>query len=165
MRALSASNRCSASTSARNEILCQSDVTALRISVERLREAFRLHPAVRDLLLRYTGVVLGCTGRSVGCKAVHSVEQRLARWLLMTDDRLDTPELPLTHDLLGHMLAVRRASVSQAAEDLRDRGLISYHRGKVTITDRPGLEAAACEDYASFVQEYERLVGPGPKRV
>ena len=144
------------------EILCQSDVTALRIDVEHLRRAFRERAAVRNLLLRYTGVVLGCTGRSVGCKAAHTVEQRLARWLLMTRDRLERDELPLTHDLLAHMLGVRRPRVSQAAEALRDAGLIAYHRGKVTIVDRAGLLDAACEDYAVFLEEYERLLAPAP---
>lgn len=145
------------------EVLCQSDVSALRIPVEKLRQAFREREAVRNLLMRYVGVMLGCTGRSVACKTVHTVEQRLARWLLMTHDRLATEDLPLTHERLSHMLGVRRPRVSQAAEALRELGLITYHRGKVTITDRAGMLRTTCEDYATFISEYERLLGPAPK--
>ena len=82
--------------------------------------------------------MLGCTGRSVD-------------------------ELPLTHKPLSHMLEVRQARVSEAAETLRDQGLIRYHRGQITITDRPGLEAATCEDYLVFIEEYEHVLGPAPK--
>ena len=143
------------------EVLCLTQVTALQITVPALRAAFRESAPVRDLLLRYAGVALGCTGRSIGCKAAHTVEQRLARWLLMARDRIETEALPLTHELLGHMLGVQRATVTAAAHGLRDRGLIRYHRGQITITDRSGLEGAACEDYRTYVDEYERLLGPG----
>jgi Mn-dependent DtxR family transcriptional regulator len=91
---------------------------------------------------------------------VHTTQQRLARWLLMTRDRMETDELPLTQELLARMLGVRRATVSDTARALGAAGLIRYTRGRITITDRAGLEAAACEDYSSFRQEYERLLGP-----
>ncbi|SRR5579883_759743 len=142
------------------EVLCQTDCIVLRLRVEDLRAAFRDSAPVRDLLLRYAGVVLGCTGRSAACKVVHTTEQRLALWLLMTRDRMDTDELPLTQELLASMLAVRRATVSVAAGALQARGLIRYNRGRITIIDRAGLEAAACEDYTAFRNEYERLLGP-----
>jgi CRP-like cAMP-binding protein len=142
------------------EVLCQTDCTALCMRVEDLRAAFRDSTPLRELLLRYAGVVLGCTGRSAACRVVHTPQQRLARWLLMTRDRMETDELPLTQELLARMLGVRRATVSDTARALRAEGLIHYTRGRITITDRAGLEAAACEDYASFRQEYERLLGP-----
>ena len=141
------------------EVLCQTDCQVLRVPVEDLRAAFRASAPLRDLLLRYAGVMLGCTGRSAACKVVHTPEQRLARWLLMTQDRLDTAELPLTPELLARMLGVRRATVSITAAALQARGLIRYSRGRITITDRPGLEAAACEDYTAVRDEYERLLG------
>jgi CRP-like cAMP-binding protein len=143
------------------EVLCLTDVAALQITVPALRAAFRESAPVRDLLLRYAGVALGCTGRSIGCKAAHTVEQRLARWLLMARDRMETETLPLTHEVLGHLLGVQRATVTAAAHGLRDRGLIRYHRGQIAITDRAGLEGATCEDYWTYVEEYERLLGPG----
>jgi CRP-like cAMP-binding protein len=144
------------------EVLCQTDCTLLRLSVEELRAAFRDSAPLRDLLLRYAGVLLSCTGRSAACRVVHTTEQRLARWLLMTRDRMATDELPLTHELLARMLGVRRATVSVSAAALQGRGLIRYRRGQITITDRAGLETAACEDYATFQDEYERLLGPTP---
>src|SRR5262249_3865032 len=131
-----------------------------RMRVEDLRAAFRTSAPLRDLLLRYAGVVLGCTGRSAACKVVHTTEQRLARWLLMTNDRMEMEELPLTQELLARMLGVRRATVSVTAKALQARGLIHYNRGRITITDRAGLEAATCEDYAAVRHEYERLLGP-----
>jgi DNA-binding GntR family transcriptional regulator len=96
----------------------------------------------------------------VACKLTHAVEQRLARWLLMTRDRMRHDELPMTHDTLARMLGVRRPTVSLAAEALRERGLIAYTRGKIVITDRTGLQAACCEHYAEFQTVYDDLFGP-----
>jgi|SRR5581483_7028959 len=141
------------------EVSCQIDCRALRLEVEHLRRAFRRSRAVRTLLLRYAGVMLGTTGRSVACSLVHTPSQRLARWLLMTADRV-AAELPLTHEQLASMLGVRRATVSVIAKDFRRRGLIEYRRGRINIIDRAGLEATACEDYGSFQREYGRLLGP-----
>jgi CRP-like cAMP-binding protein len=140
----------------------QTEVLALRIGIKDVREAFGERVGVRDLLLRYAGVMLTCTGRSVACKVSHSVEQRLARWLLMSRDRIAGDELPFTHEVLAEMLGVRRATVSEAAEALKARGLIDYHRGKIVIVDRTALEGATCEDYHAFRHEYERLLGPIP---
>jgi CRP-like cAMP-binding protein len=92
----------------------------------------------------------------------HRVQQRLARWLLMTRDRVRDDELPMTHDTLARMLGVHRPTISNAAEELRERGLIAYHRGKIAVVDRAGLEAASCEHYAQFRAVYEELLGPAP---
>ena len=144
------------------EVICQTEVEALRADVADLRAAFRASEALRDVLLRYAAVVFSCTGRSVACKVTHPVEQRLARWLLMTRDRIRADELPLTQDTLARMLGVHRPTISEAAEALRARGLIAYRRGKIAITDRPGLEQASCEHYAEFRQVFEQLLGPAP---
>ena len=126
---------------------------ALRMAAAMVREQveFRellVRMTMRDLLLRYAGVMLVTTGRSVACKVVHTPSQRLARWLLSTADRMTTAELPLTHELLARMLGVRRATVSVIARDFQRRGLIEYRRGRIEITDRAGLEAAAKADPA-----------------
>ena len=144
------------------EVICQTEVEALRADVADLRAAFRASEPLRDVLLRYAAVVFSCTGRSVACKVTHPVEQRLARWLLMTRDRIRADELPLTQDTLARMLGVHRPTISEAAEALRARGLIAYRRGKIAITDRPGLEQASCEHYAEFRQVFEQLLGPAP---
>lgn len=144
------------------EVTCQTPVEALRIDVGQLRALFRASERLRDLLLRYAAVVFSCTGRSLACKVNHLVEQRLARWLLMTRDRVRADELPLTQDMLARMLGVHRPTISEAAEALRRRELIAYHRGRVAVTNRAGLEAASCEHYAEFRRVYEELLGPAP---
>ena len=144
------------------EVVCQTAVEALRADVDDLRAVFRQSGPLRELLLRYAAVVFSCTGRSLACKVIHPVEQRLARWLLMTRDRVRADELSLTHDTLARMLGVHRPTISEAAEALRQRGLITYHRGQIAITDRAGLVGASCEHYAEFRAVYEDLVGPAP---
>jgi CRP-like cAMP-binding protein len=142
------------------EVSCQTPVEAIQIDVVGLREAFRVSGPLRDLLLRYAALVFSCTGRSLACAVTHSVEQRLARWLLMTRDRLRSNELPLTQETLARMLGVHRPTISVAAESLRTGGLISYHRGHIAIADRDGLEAASCEHYAEFRRAHTELLGP-----
>jgi CRP-like cAMP-binding protein len=97
--------------------------------------------------------------QSVACNHLHSVEQRCCRWLLLTHDRVDSDEFALTQEFLPQMLGVRRASVSEIAAKLQKAGLINYHRGRITILDRPGLEAGSCECYQVIQQGYERLLG------
>ena len=144
------------------EVTCQTPVQALRADVKDLRAEFATSEVLRDLLLRYAAVVFSCTGRSLACKLNHRVEQRLARWLLMTRDRVHDDVLPMTQDTLARMLGVHRPTISTAAEALQERGLIAYHRGKIVVTDRKGLEAASCEHYAEFRTVYEELLGPIP---
>ena len=112
---------------------------------------------LQRLMLRYTDAFLTQVAQTAACNASHVVEERCARWLLMTHDRLDGDELPLTHEFLAFMLGVRRAGVTLALRALRDRGLIRYTRGRVTVVDRAGLERASCECYRSVRAHYERL--------
>jgi CRP-like cAMP-binding protein len=144
------------------EIMAQSPGHALRITVEALRHEFRESVALRELLLRFCGVVLTITGRSLACNITHTPEQRLAKWLMLARDRTVGDDLPYTQESLARILRVRRATVSEAAEALRDRGLIKYHRGHIRVSDRVGLQQAACADYQAFIDEYERLLGPAP---
>jgi CRP-like cAMP-binding protein len=95
--------------------------------------------------------------RTAGCNRVHSVDERCARWLLATGDRVGRDEFPLTHEFLAKMLGVRRASVSQAAEALQRAGLIQYRQGWIHIVDRRRLETAACEDYRLSKAAYDQL--------
>jgi CRP-like cAMP-binding protein len=97
--------------------------------------------------------------RTAGCNRLHAVQQRYARWLLMSADRLGRTNLPLTHESLAILLGVRRASVSEAAEMLQRAGLIAYQRGRIAILDREGLERAACEDYRLSQDGYDRIYG------
>lgn len=119
------------------------------------------HAGFRSLLLRYTQVLFNQVAQSVACNRVHSVEQRCARWLLMTRDRVHTDVLPLTHEFLGYMLGVRRESVSVAAEALQQSGLIDYRRGQIRIRDHAGLVAASCECYGVVRASFEEILGDG----
>lgn len=116
-------------------------------------------PALRRLLLRYTLAFVTQVAQGAACNRIHPIEQRCARWLLMTHDRVDGDTFPLTQEFLGQMLGVSRPSVSIAAGILQKAGLIRYVRGQLTILDRAGLEAGACECYRVITGEFHRLLG------
>jgi CRP-like cAMP-binding protein len=114
------------------------------------------------LLLRYTQATLTELGQSLACNRVHLLEERCARWLLMTHDRVPGDHFDLTQEFLAEMLGVRRPSVSMTASILQRAGFIRYNRGRIEILDRAGLESAACECYGVIAREYERLIGSAP---
>ena len=111
------------------------------------------------MLLKHHQAFLAQICQSVACNGLHTLFKRCCRWLLMTHDRAERDELPLTHEFLSFMLAVRRSGVTETLQALQEQGLISNSRGTIIITDRPGLEAASCECYRIVVEEYERLLG------
>jgi CRP-like cAMP-binding protein len=117
-------------------------------------------PKLREAVARYTQALFGLVSQSVACNRLHSIEERLARWLLMCRDRTNTDEMPLTQEFLADMLGVRRPGVTLAAGMLQKAGLLSYNRGRITILDRVGLEGVACECYRVVRDEFDRLVGP-----
>ncbi len=127
--------------------LVQSGGTALRVDAARLHEALRRSPALQSALQRYAGAKLAQARQTVSCNRYHTVVARLARWLLMSADRVSSSQFFLTQGFLAEMLGVRRATLNQAAVPLQERGLISYCRGRIRILDRKGLEAAACLCY------------------
>jgi CRP-like cAMP-binding protein len=142
-----------------NEALVQIPGSALRLPVEVLRREAQASPELRAILLRYVQAVLNAATQSAACNRAHLLEQRLARWLLTARDRAGTDRLPLTHELIAMMLGVRRAGVTVAAQSLQAAGLIQYAHGRITITDREGLEVAACECYEVTKRDYARLLG------
>ncbi len=111
------------------------------------------------LLHRYTQGFFNHLAQSAACNRLHPMDQRCARWHLMVHDRVDGDEFPITHEVLAHMLGVRRATVTLAARMLQQAGLIRYSRGRIMIVDRPGLEAASCECYRIIKAELDRLLG------
>jgi CRP-like cAMP-binding protein len=135
---------------------------ALRMDTARLEDAKRHSHSLRDLFSRYADVLLAQTLQSVACNALHTIEERCSRWLLATQDRVPTRDLPLTQEFLAELLGVQRTTVSAAAQALQRRGLIHYRRGQITIADRAGLEEAACECYAA-VEKHFRAVLPDVK--
>ena len=147
-----------------DEFIVQVEGEGLRVPVGVLRaEAGRDGP-LRRLLLAYSGAYAAQVSCSVACNGLHKVEQRCCRWLLMTHDRVGRDEVPLTHEFLAIMLGVRRNGVTEVLQALRGRGLLEYRRGRITVLDRRGLEAAACECYEKTRAEYARLLGPEPPR-
>ena len=134
---------------------------ASRLRVGALREEFKRGGALHDLLLRYTQGLLLQTSQVAACNRLHSLSERLARWLLMSYDRCRCEDLPFTQEFLGLMLGVRRAGVTEAAIILQAEGLIHYRRGHIKIIDGEGLESHACECYAIVKAEFDLLIGAG----
>ncbi len=125
---------------------------ALRMGVASFREAVEQSRDLRRHCLRYTGMLMVQTAQTAACNARHDMAERLARWLLMSLDRVDGDHLPLTQEFLAFMLGVRRAGVVVAASALQADDLIRYSRGRITVLDRPGLEAVACTCYGIVKQ-------------
>jgi CRP-like cAMP-binding protein len=117
--------------------------------------------AFRQLVERYLLALFAQISQLAACNRLHANEQRLCRWLLMTHDRVGTDTFPVTQDGLGQMLGSRRGTVTLSAQLLQQAGLIAYHRGRVTIVDRKGLESACCECYATMKKGLDRVLRPG----
>jgi CRP-like cAMP-binding protein len=133
------------------------DTNAEMMSVEDFRREVGEHGALHDLLGRYTQVVIAQMMQSTACNVMHQVQQRCARWLLMTHDRMHEQDFTLSHEFLAVMLGVQRPTVSVVAGTLQEAGLIRYKHGRVTVRDRQGLEAASCECYAIIRSHFDRL--------
>jgi CRP-like cAMP-binding protein len=129
--------------------------TAQRMSAALCKAAFDRSEAVRRVALRFTEAILNLSAQTAACNRLHSTEQRCARWLLMAIDRIQSDTMPVTHEFLASMLGVRRAGVTNTAGELQRSGLIRYHHGQLTIVDREGLEATACEFHRI---DHERLI-------
>lgn len=132
---------------------------AARIDARRLAEALEEENGMRALFLRYAQALQEQTAQSVACNRRHSLEERCARWLLMTLDRVASDHFQLTHDYLAQMLGVRRSGVTVAAGMLQQAGLIRYARGVVHVLDRERLEEASCECFAIVRARYDALMG------
>ncbi|MBC5785330.1 Crp/Fnr family transcriptional regulator [Ramlibacter sp. USB13] len=131
---------------------------AWRIAVPALQLQLRAGEALRGVMRRYVLVSLAQLAQAAWCTRHHRLEGRLARWLLMTQDRAPREPMRATHEELAAALGVRRAGVTQAAAALQERQLIAYHRGMLTLVDRAGLRAAACACYAADCASYARLM-------
>lgn len=131
---------------------------AWRMPARVLQENFRTCLPLTHLLLRYTQALIAQMSQMAVCNRHHSIEQRLSLWLLQTLDRLPSPELLATHELIAHALGVRRESVTQAMQTLQHADLLHANRGHIEVVDRPGLERHACECYAVLRREVQRLL-------
>ncbi len=136
----------------------QSAGHAYKLPGNLLKAEFYRGGPMQRLLLRYTQALLTQMAQTAVCNRHHTLDQQLCRWLLLSHDRLSTNDLLMTQELIANMLGVRREGVTEAAGKLQKAGLIEYHRGHITILERPGLEARTCECYAVVKKEYERLL-------
>jgi CRP-like cAMP-binding protein len=135
--------------------LVQGGGPALRMGAARFRAELRRSPPLQRELYRYVNTMMAQISQTAGCNRFHVVEPRLARWLLMTRDRVRSGEFRMTHEFLSHMLGVRRVGVTEAASALQERKLIEYTRGAIKILDHRGLEAAACPCYERVKDMHE----------
>lgn len=140
-------------------VIVQVPGTARRIRAETFPSLLDECPTLARMTKRFAAAAMTQAAQQIACNRFHTLEQRLARWLLATHDHLDSAELPVTQEFLAVMLGVRRPGVTVAAQDLAASGLITYRRGHVRVTDREGLKELACECYATIRAEYERLLG------
>ena len=138
--------------------IVQSAGSAYRLPGHSMKEEFVRGGAMQHLLLRYTQALLTQMAQTAVCNRHHSVDQQLCRWLLLSLDRLPSNKLTMTQELIANMLGVRREGVTEAAGKLQSAGLIQYSRGRITVVDRPGLEARACECYEVVKRESDRLL-------
>ena len=131
---------------------------ALCMKAQVFRQELRRAGALSGLLLRYAQALMRHSERLTACSTWHTVEQRLCRWLLVAHDRVRADQFEFTQEFLSQMLGAHRQSVTLAAGNLQKAGLIRYSRGKLTILDREGMEAAACDCYRAVKEKYDRLL-------
>jgi CRP-like cAMP-binding protein len=141
-----------------SHVIVQIPGTALRMPLARCQTAFDESAAVRRIMHRAAGNLFALSAQTAACNRLHSIEQRCARWLLMAYDRVKTETMPMTHEFLASMLGVRRAGVTTTAGELQRSGLISYRQREITICDREGLEALACECFQADHNRLNRLL-------
>jgi len=144
--------------------IVQSGGSAYRLTGQRLKDEFYRHGEFQQLLLRYTQALITQMAQTAVCNRHHSIDQQLCRWLLLSLDRLPDNRLTMTQELIANMLGVRREGVTEAAGKLQRQGVIEYHRGHITVLDRPKLEKLCCECYAVVKKESDRLLHYIPPR-
>jgi CRP-like cAMP-binding protein len=138
--------------------IVQSGGQAYRLRGAVMKEEFNRHGELLVLMLRYTQALITQMAQTAVCNRHHSIDQQLCRWLLLSLDRLPTNQLVMTQELIANMLGVRREGVTEAAGKLQDLGVIEYSRGKITVLNRPRLEALSCECYKVVRTETDRLL-------
>lgn len=144
-----------------NRAVVQSAGKAFKMHAKEMKEEFTRGGRFHNLCLRYTQALITQISQTAVCNRLHSIDQQLCRWLLLSHDRLPSDRLIMTQELISNMLGVRREGITHAAKRLQKAGYISYVRGDMTILNRKGLEASVCECYQVVRDEYDRLLGRG----
>lgn len=140
-----------------SEAIVQSAGFAYQLWGQRLKDEFNRHGELLFLMLRYTQSLITQMAQTAVCNRHHSIDQQLCRWMLLSLDRLSGNQLNMTQELIANMLGVRREGVTEAAGKLQNLGVIQYHRGHITVLDRPRLEKLCCECYLVVKKESNRL--------
>ena len=141
-----------------NDAIVQGEGSAWRMTAEHLLACFRRNGEMQRQLLQFTNAFITQVSQTAACNRAHGMEARLARWLLMMHDRVAAPQIRMTQQFLAHMLGARTASVNEAVQKLEAAGVIGHRRQEISILDREGLEAIACECYAIVCRVYERSI-------
>jgi CRP-like cAMP-binding protein len=132
---------------------------ALRMTATAMQDEFNRGGAFQLTLLRYTQALITQISQTAVCNRLHTTEQRLCRWMLMTHDRTRSDELQMTHEFISHMLGIQREAVTIVAGRLQNKGAITYKRGHIRILSRRVLEESSCECYEVVRIEHHRLIG------
>lgn len=143
-----------------NRCMVQLEGPMVRCPIDVIQEEFTRSVNVQNLLVSYSETLLSQIQQTVGCNALHTVQERLCRWLLMMDDRAEGEPMTYTHEFLAEIMAVNRTSVSLAAQAVQDKGLIGYRRGKMQLVDRAGLEKVSCECYGIVKRRFDAFLSP-----
>jgi CRP-like cAMP-binding protein len=144
-----------------HQVIAQIPGEATKMKVGLLKPEFQRNAVIQKLVLNYVGVLIAQVSQTALCNRIHNVEQRLARWLLVSQDRVEAKELPLTHEFLAKMLSVNRSTLSLTAATLRNAGLIHYTRAKITVVKRESLEQVTCGCYRSMKTRFDKMLGNG----
>ncbi len=143
-----------------NRCIVQLEGPTVRCKIEVLHHEFERSAHLRNLLVSYSETLLSQIQQTVACNALHTVEERMCRWLLMMHDRAEGESLTYTHEFLSHILGANRKSITLAAQSMQATGLISYHRGMMQVVDRPALETASCECYGIVKRRFDAFLSP-----
>lgn len=143
-----------------NRCTVQLEGALLRCKIEPLQEVFHASAHVQDLFVSYSETLLSQVMQTVACNSLHTVEERLCRWLLMMHDRAEGETLTYTHEFLARIMGANRTTVTLAAQTLQDKSLISYRRGMMQVKDRSGLEANSCECYGIVRKRFDAFLTP-----
>lgn len=143
-----------------NQCVVQLQGAMVRCPIEALRLEFQRSEHVRNLFVSYSETLLSQVMQSVACNCLHTIEERMCRWLLMMHDRAENEFLTYTHEFLAHMLAANRTSITISARSLQNKGLITYRRGLMQVRDRAGLENASCECYSIVRKRFDAFLSP-----
>lgn len=143
-----------------NRCSVQLEGKLLRCAIAPLRAEFSKSEHLQKLFVNYSETLLSQITQTVACNSLHSVEERMSRWLLMMHDRAEGERLTYTHEFLAHIMGINRTSATRAAQSLQNKGLIKYRRGLMQVEDRAGLEAASCECYAIVQKRFDAFLEP-----